>query len=82
MNHETALHLLATFCTMPAQYNRHSVARHLEYARISRNFWQQKELTRLRHETHIDMCRIHRRAAELVAKHGQRCDSNAYPVSL
>ena len=83
MTAELALKLLSDFCTMSAQYNRHSVTRHLHYARICRDYWHgKKEVTLNRHAGHIDFCRIHRRAAELVAQHGQRSETNAYPVSL
>lgn len=82
MQPELALKLLSEFCTLPEQLNRHAVAKHLLLARISRDYWHKKELTRIRHATHIDFCRIHRRAAELVAQHGQRSETNAYPVTL
>ena len=89
MNHEHALHLLATFCTMPSRISRHAVTENLQHARIarhnwiaSRGNWYYQDRYQARHAWHIDLARIHRRAAELVAQYGQRCDSNAYPVTL
>ena len=89
MNKDLLNNLLARFCTMHAADLRRATAIHLQTARIQRlNFIGNRDhaiykgMHKAGHATCLDMSRLCRRAAELVAKHGQRSEINAYPVSL
>lgn len=89
MTIENALHLVLKYCSISARENRRASIISLQQASIqrenwqrNRNHWYYQDAHQARHALHIDWCRIHRRAAELVAQHGQRSETNAYPITL
>ena len=89
MTAENALHLIQKYCSISARENRRAAIIALQMARVarenwilSRDNWYDSDAYKARHATLLDWCRIHRRAAELVAQHGYRSETNAYPVSI
>lgn len=89
MTRENALHLVRKYCTISSRENRRAAIIALQMARVARENWSRcrdnwhySDAYKARHATVLDWCRIHRRAAELVAQHGYRSETNAYPVSL